>query len=297
VGLAFRLVIGLASGELLHLLIGPSFWLHALGMIPSTATWLLCRGKPLPINKAIAAETAGLLGTSVAFIGMGMTIAPEVSADVITAFTLSFAFFSRAVFVPREARHTALLGVAIGVPLVGMMAVHYLDVDPQMWREVGYDTRGFERRRIVISSALMTTMWWTLTVAWRPSPPGSSIGFEARFRAFEASVNTSSSESSVRARWASSIKPPTAGLTHSHTVTIYEYGRTPEGLFHYAMELLDGSNLQQIVEATGPQPVRRAVRILRDVALALDEAHSVGLIHRDVKPTNMMLAKQGGVHP
>jgi serine/threonine-protein kinase len=61
------------------------------------------------------------------------------------------------------------------------------------------------------------------------------------------------------------------------------------------MELLDGASLQDVVEATGPQPVRRVVRILRDTALALDEAHEVGLIHRDIKPSNIMLARQGGV--
>ena len=86
----------------------------------------------------------------------------------------------------------------------------------------------------------------------------------------------------------------TATLKHPHTITIYDYGRTPEGLFYYAMELLDGASLQDIVEATGPQPVPRVVRILRDVALALDEAHAVGLIHRDVKPSNIMLTRQGG---
>jgi serine/threonine protein kinase len=87
----------------------------------------------------------------------------------------------------------------------------------------------------------------------------------------------------------------TAKLTHPHTIKIYDYGRTPEGLFYYAMELLDGASLQDIVDATGPQPVRRVVRILRDVALALDEAHAMGLIHRDIKPSNIMLARQGRV--
>jgi serine/threonine-protein kinase len=87
----------------------------------------------------------------------------------------------------------------------------------------------------------------------------------------------------------------TARLTHPNTVTIYDYGRTPEGLFYYAMELLSGATLTQVVEAGGPQPVERVVRILRDAALALNEAHDVGLIHRDIKPSNIMLARQGGV--
>jgi hypothetical protein len=59
-------------------------------------------------------DTMGLLFASVGYIGIGMTIPPEVGADVITAFALSFAFFSRAVFVPSTARHTAMLGLLVG---------------------------------------------------------------------------------------------------------------------------------------------------------------------------------------
>jgi len=61
------------------------------------------------------------------------------------------------------------------------------------------------------------------------------------------------------------------------------------------MELLSGATLTQVVDAGGPQPVERVVRILRDAALALNEAHDIGLIHRDIKPSNIMLARQGGV--
>ncbi|MGB5376209.1 MAG: hypothetical protein WBN15_20700, partial [Polyangiales bacterium] len=145
VGFVFRIAIGLASGTLHEKLGEPGFWLHASAIVPCLAMWLVCRGGPRPLNTVIAAETMGLLFASVGYIGMGMTIPPEVGADVITAFALSFALFSRAVFVPSTARHTAMLGLLIGVPLVGMMALHYRDVDPAMWRMVGYDTRGFER--------------------------------------------------------------------------------------------------------------------------------------------------------
>jgi serine/threonine-protein kinase len=86
----------------------------------------------------------------------------------------------------------------------------------------------------------------------------------------------------------------TAQLSHPNTVTIFDYGRTPEGVFYYAMELLDGETLQDIVEATGPMPWARVVHVLTQVAGALGEAHGRGLIHRDIKPANIMLCKQGG---
>ena len=86
----------------------------------------------------------------------------------------------------------------------------------------------------------------------------------------------------------------TARLTHPSTITIFDYGRTADGVFYYAMELLDGATLQRIVEVTGPQAESRVVRILTMACGALAEAHSIGLIHRDIKPANMMLCTQGG---
>ncbi len=88
----------------------------------------------------------------------------------------------------------------------------------------------------------------------------------------------------------------TARLTHPNTITIFDYGRTDDGVFYYAMELLDGANLERIVEISGPQPEGRVVRILMQALAALAEAHSIGLIHRDIKPANIMLCRQGGEH-
>ena len=328
IGLFFRLAIGLASGTLVERFGDPGFWLHAAAIVPCLAMWLVCRGGPRPLETVVAAETMGLLFASVGYIGMGMTIPPEVGADVITAFALAFAFFARAVFVPSTARQTAMLGLLIGVPLVGMMALHYRDVDPAVWRMVGYDTRGFETSTIIVSTALMTTMWWTLTVGLssvacyvihRLRSEVSSIRslgqyqLERKLGEGAMGVVYQATHGMLKRPTAVKLLRPelggremhdlfrrevqlTATLTHPYTITIYDYGRTPEGLFYYAMELLDGASLQDIVEATGPQPVPRVVRILRDVALALDEAHSVELIHRDVKPSNIMLARQGAAY-
>jgi len=87
----------------------------------------------------------------------------------------------------------------------------------------------------------------------------------------------------------------TCQLTHPNTIQVYDYGHTPEGVFYYAMEFLQGLNLHQLVARFGPQPEGRVVHILAQICDSLAEAHGLGLIHRDIKPGNVFLCRRGGV--
>jgi serine/threonine protein kinase len=80
-----------------------------------------------------------------------------------------------------------------------------------------------------------------------------------------------------------------AELRHPNTVSIFERGEAGDGTWYYAMELLEGLNLEQLVERHGPQAPERVVRILLQLCAALEETHDKGLVHRDIKPENVLL--------
>jgi hypothetical protein len=87
----------------------------------------------------------------------------------------------------------------------------------------------------------------------------------------------------------------TSRLTHPNTVQVFDYGRTPTGVFYYAMEFIDGVTLRELVEGSGPVPAERAKELIRQAAGALAEAHELGMIHRDLKPDNIMVCQRGGI--
>jgi tRNA A-37 threonylcarbamoyl transferase component Bud32 len=82
-------------------------------------------------------------------------------------------------------------------------------------------------------------------------------------------------------------------LRSPHTVQLYDFGINPDGALFYAMELLDGIDLESLVARHGPLPEARAAAIIAQACLSLAEAHGNGLVHRDVKPGNLMLCRLG----
>jgi eukaryotic-like serine/threonine-protein kinase len=88
----------------------------------------------------------------------------------------------------------------------------------------------------------------------------------------------------------------TSRLTHPNTIVIYDYGRTQEGIFYYVMEYLNGFTLARLLERSGAVAPARSINILAQISGSLIEAHSIGLIHRDIKPLNVMLCAIGGLY-
>lgn len=100
-----------------------------------------------------------------------------------------------------------------------------------------------------------------------------------------ASANASEAQ---LARFAREVQT-TARLSHANIVSVYDFGRSATGAFYYAMEYVDGIDLEHLVLRDGPQAPGRVLRILIQAADALAEAHAAGLVHRDIKPSNMIL--------
>jgi hypothetical protein len=87
-----------------------------------------------------------------------------------------------------------------------------------------------------------------------------------------------------------------ATLTHPNTITIYDFGRTEQDTFYYAMEYLDGLSLEELVFRFGPVPAERTAFILSQVCGSLAEAHARDIIHRDIKPSNIFLTHRGDLY-
>ena len=85
-------------------------------------------------------------------------------------------------------------------------------------------------------------------------------------------------------------------MTDPHTIDIYDYGQTKDDIFFFAMELLPGMNLLNLVDTYGAMIPERVVHFLTQVCDALAEAHDTGLIHRDIKPANIFASQRGGIY-
>ncbi len=84
-----------------------------------------------------------------------------------------------------------------------------------------------------------------------------------------------------------------ASIQHPNTVSVTDYGESDEGIFYLVMEYVEGETLHRLLRREGTLPVKRAVRLLRQIADGVEAAHEVGILHRDLKPANIFIMTKG----
>lgn len=277
--------------------------------------WLLCRRAPLPEKALLALDAAST--TLWALLSSLMVFAPfpgEVPglSYARALLLVTFGLLFRAIVVPSTARRTLALSlVAACFPLVTTQVWHARQATSTMPAAL---------------SAVWTSLWCLGAVVIATLASRSIFGLRQQVReAWQLGQYTllekigeggmgrvyRASHAMLRRPTAVKLLPPgqagaerlqrferevqlTSRLTHPNTISIFDYGRTADGVFYYAMEYLEGLNLEDLARNDGPQPAGRVVHVLRQVAGSLAEAHEVGLIHRDVKPANVILVPQRG---
>jgi serine/threonine-protein kinase len=278
------------------------------------ATWLICRRGRVRLSMLRVIDAgfpiAACLTTALpSIVWPGRMPGQEWQTILVMANIL----FTRAVFIPSPPRRTLLIGVAAALP-VGTASLIFdrsaaattgmpiLSINALLWSlcAIAITTLGSAVIYGLQEKIRAVQQLGQYTLGAKLGEGGMGIVYRAhhallrRPTAVKLLPPQKAGEHAIR-RFEREVQL-TAQLSHPNTVAIYDYGRTPDGIFYYAMEYLDGTNLQTLVKEFGPQPPARVVHILRQVAGALREAHESGLVHRDVKPANIILCQRGGLY-
>ena len=300
---------------------------HIVGASVALATWVLMRKLPrLSYLVLVTVDAAAVLLSLGAYALMSASVLLKqeflhgtelvlARMDLFMLLITILVLMLRAVFVPATVRHTAF------VSLVGVIPVHALTYfalsqfqvgDPPITPLMGLVSTGQWGIAAIVVASYASRVIYGLHVQVRAAERLGQYVLEEKigeggmgtvYRARHALLRrptaikllpAESSGAESLSRFEQEVQL-TSRLTHPNTVAIFDYGHTPEGTFYYAMEYLDGIDLEDLVVQHGPQPPARVVHVLAQVCGSLAEAHQVGLVHRDIKPANIILCERGGM--
>ncbi|HKU39641.1 MAG TPA: serine/threonine-protein kinase [Polyangiales bacterium] len=280
-----------------------------------TLVWLRTRAAGL---RARELQLLDAFATVVPLLSLRFAVtdfSPALRPELIVLLAVAHTLMIRAVLVPSSARRTLLLGALLALPITlgthwfylermqpGMPPLYMYTVGTGAWACASVAVSSIMSHTIfgLRAKVLAATQLGQYTLERKIGQGGMGVVYRARhalLRRPTAIKLLSPERAGARdyERFEREVQL-TSELTHPNTVSIYDYGRTPDGTFYYAMEYLDGLDLQQLIERDGPQSAACTVRVLAQVCGALAEAHARGLIHRDIKPANVILCERGG-HP
>jgi serine/threonine-protein kinase len=282
------------------------------------------------VFKKSARQLQNLAFTVVALnLVFGTFVASSAFPDEAPYLLVAFSLFIYAAFIPSPLRYTVGLGVLAFVSFLFASVVTYVFVPGalELWASNAAGNRtGIEEFRdyVVLSAtgigllavlAVLTshTLYSLRRTVHRAERLGNYYleellgagGMGEVYRARHAMIRrptavkvmqaSSEDQQAALARFEREVQL-TATLTHPNSITVYDFGRTPDQQFYYVMEYLDGLDIQTLVERFGPIEPPRTAFILMQACGALGEAHSRGIVHRDIKPSNIFLTQRGGLY-
>jgi serine/threonine-protein kinase len=291
------------------------------------ALWLLLRGAPRSPRFIRAVELSTLFVGTAAFSTMALVMDLTSSPDMVVRSAVTYMLLVYAVYVPSTARHTLVVAALMTVPLLGCIFIAFRSWDPALNDPPAAIWPKGQVGDMAYPATVASAFIWGIAVAMAAGFSQTIYGlrkavsdiqrlgqYTLEKKLGEGGMGVVYRASHAMLRRPTAIKlllPDRAGkdaltrferevrrtamLTHPNTVTVFDYGRTTEGVFYYAMELLEGASLDEIVEVDGPQPAERVIHLLEQAAASLAEAHDAGLIHRDVKPGNILVVDRGGI--
>jgi serine/threonine-protein kinase len=284
--------------------------LHLMGALFGGLLWLVTRKQPRRGRLLHALDVAVSLGLILGWVAIGAAVPqPEISGLVALLAFLT-GTLARAIVVPSTARRTMWLGIAGGAVLIAIAVSRNMSGQiPSMsaialacWTASSialgaiashtiYGLRREAQQARVLGQYRLDAKLGEggMGVVWRASHVllrrPTAVKLIAPHRAGDSAIRRFEREVQL-----------TSLLKHPNSVAIYDYGRARDGTFYYAMEYLDGTDLERLVAESGPLPPGRVVHVLTQVLGALAEAHDLGLVHRDVKPANLLLSPRRGEH-
>ncbi|MBL9018802.1 MAG: serine/threonine protein kinase [Myxococcales bacterium] len=282
---------------------------HLGALLAALAMWLRCRRTQLTSRTLAILDASFTISICVLYTLLGFTAHASLGVGFTVLLAMTYTLVGRSILVPSSAPRTLWISAIGATP-----AVVYFMTE-------GTPASSGDHPSIFV---LFSTMWCGFAVFTAAANSRQLYGLRARIReigklgqytleqklgeggmgvvhrathamlrrpaAIKLLLDERASEKD-RARFEREVQL-TSRLRHPNTISIFDYGRTAEGVFYYVMEYLDGLDLDRLVKTTGPLEPARAIHILAQVAGALTEAHALGLIHRDIKPANIILTER-----
>jgi serine/threonine-protein kinase len=300
---------------------------ETIATVAFATLWVLLRKEKRSARFVRICELTTLFIGTGGFAAMAIVLPIVAQPESVVRGAMTYLLLAYAAYVPSTAKRTLLVASLMTVPLIACVFLSYLRYDPALHDPPAATWPKGPVGEMAYGVTVYSFVWWSLAVAIAVGASGVIYGLrkavsdirrlgqytlEEKLGEGGMGVVYRASHAMLRRPTAVKLLLPeragqealarferevrrTAMLTHPNTVTIFDYGRTAEGVFYYAMEILEGATLHEIVETDGPQPDGRVIHLLAQAAASLAEAHDAGLIHRDVKPGNIMVLDRGGI--